>query len=290
MTIEWHDIRDPNGPELDRLAERYRLHPLHIEDCRHRNQSAKLEDANGYLFLVLKPVLRKADAELEICDLDVFLGRDFVITVQEGGESEVGRILEHVRALWDSQRGDQLLYKITDAVVDSYVPTLDQLSEIIDALEDQVLESPTPAALAKIFETKRNLVQMRRVLANMRDVASYVQRSQHALIGQDLWPFLRDVYDHLARNVDLIETQRDLLNGALDVYLSSVANRTNRVMKVLTVLGTIALPALIITSMYGMNLEWLPFRHSQHAFLWVSLLMGGLTAGMLVVLRVLRWL
>jgi magnesium transporter len=199
-------------------------------------------------------------------------------------------MLRHIRAIWDAQRGDQLLYRIMDAIVDSYVPTLDRFSDTIDEIEDRVLTDPTPDALARIFGTKRCFVQMRRVLANTRDVAGWVQRTQSGLIAADMWPFLRDVYDHLVRDLDLLETHRDLLNGALDIYLSSVANRTNRVMKVLTVLGTAALPALIVSGMYGMNLQWLPWANSPHAFSAVVLLMAGMTAALLILLRLMRWL
>jgi magnesium transporter len=131
---------------------------------------------------------------------------------------------------------------------------------------------------------------MRRVLGNMRDVTGWLQRTQNPLVAPDMWPFLRDVYDHTVRDLDLLETQRDLLNGALDIYLSSIANRTNRVMKVLTVLGTAALPALIISGMYGMNLHWLPWANSPHAFRVVVVLISILTTALLVLLKLLRWL
>ncbi len=152
-----------------------------------------------------------------------------------------------------------------------------------------MLDHPSPEALAKIFETKRALVQLRRVLVNTRDVAGQLQRIECDLIGRDMWPFLRDVYDHVARNLDLLETQRDLLNGALDIYLSSVANRTNQVMKVLTVLGTVALPAVIISSIYGMNIDGLPWKSSPHALAIVGGLIAAITAVLLVVLRAFRW-
>jgi magnesium transporter len=289
MSLEWHDVADANDPELDRLAERYHLHPLHIEDCRHRDQSAKIEEQNGYLFAVLKPVVVKVGCELEIDDLDVFLGPDFIITVREGAHATVGPLLEKIRANWASQRGDQLFYRIVDAVVDSYPPVIDQFSETIDGLEDAVLENPAPTTLQRIFELKRGLIQLRRVLGNTRDVAGHLQRTESSLIARDMWPFLRDVYDHVARNLDLVETQRDVLNGALDIYLSSVANRTNRVMKVLTVLGTVALPALVISGIYGMNIRNLPWLDHPHAFAIVCGLMAACTAALLAMLRLFRW-
>lgn len=288
--MEWHDLRDPDDPELDRLAERYGLHALHVEDCRHRNQSAKIEENGGYLFVVFKPVEFDADGALEVVDLDLFVGRNFLITVQEGGAGGIARVLDQVRASWGGARADQLLYRIADGVVDAYLPVLDRFNDTIDQLEDEVLERPSPGALELIFQAKRGLIQLRRVLANTRDVAGHLLRSESGLIGRDMWPFLRDLYDHLARSMDLVETQRDLLNGALDIYLSSVANRTNRVVKVLTVLGTVALPAIVISSLYGMNVEGLPWRNHPHAFAIISAVVGAASAVFLVLLRMLGWL
>lgn len=287
--LEWHDILDPSDPQLDRLAERYGVHPLHVEDCRHRNQTAKAEEHDGYLFIVLKPVALAPDGSLDIDDLDVFLGADFLITVREGAHAAVGPVLDQVRAAWTNRRGDQLLYRIIDGIVNSYLPLLDRFNQAIDELEEAVLENPAPATLARIFETRRGLIQLRRVMANTRDIAGHLQRTESELIGRDMWPFLRDLYDHVARNLDLVEMQRDLLNGALDIYLSSVANRTNQVVKVLTVVGTIALPALIISSIYGMNLKGLPWLNHPHAWAFISGFMAVSTAVLLILLRLFKW-
>jgi magnesium transporter len=287
--MDWHLVRDPQDPELDRLAERYRLHPLHIEDCRHRDQSAKVEESRGYLFAVLKTVEIASDGSLTLADLDVFLGRDFIITVEEPDQHCARGLLEAVQQADSRMRADQVFYRIIDSVVDSYLPVLDRFSEIIDELEDQVLDRPAPETLARIFETKRNLIVLRRVLVNTRDVAGHLQRSETDLIHRDMWPFLRDVYDHVARNLDLVEMQRDLLTGSLDIYLSSVANRTNQVMKVLTVLGTIALPALVISGIYGMNLKGLPWADSPHGTAMVSGVMLATTVVLLAILRWFRW-
>src|SRR5262249_15518749 len=155
-------------------------------------------------------------------------------------------------------RPDQIFYKILDSVVDAYVPALDWFNETIDHIEELAAENPSPKTLERIFATKRGLIELRRALSNMRDVATHLQRIESDFIQQDLWPFLRDVYDHLARNMDMIEMQRDLLSGAMDVHLSSVANRTNQVMKVLTVLGTVALPSIVVSGFFGMNTKGLP--------------------------------
>src|SRR5437870_4591888 len=184
--MDWHQIRDPQDPELDRLAARYHLHPLHIEDCRHRDQSAKVEESRGYIFTVLKVVEIADDGSLSLGDLDVFLGRDFLITVEEKSCPATRGLLEQIRAGAAEQRADQLFYRVIDGMVDSYLPVLDHFSEVIDELEDQVLDRPTPAALARIFETKRSLIALRRVLVNTRDLAGHLQRSESELIQRDL--------------------------------------------------------------------------------------------------------
>ncbi|MCX6625518.1 MAG: magnesium/cobalt transporter CorA [Acidobacteria bacterium] len=288
--MNWYDIRDAHDPELDRLATEFHLHPLHIEDCRHRNQSAKIEDADGYVFIVLKPAEMAADGTLAITDLDIFLGTDFLITVDEEGLSCSCDLLSKLKARANGQRPDQVFYHILDGVVDLYLPILDHYGETIDQLEDRALEDSSPETVQTIFGLKRDLIVLRRVLQNMRDVAGHLQRTQSDFIQPDLWPFLRDAYDHLTRNLDLIEMQRDLLSGAMDIYLSSGANRTNQVMKVLTVLSTIALPALVISSFYGMNVKHLPWAETAGGVVIVVALMAASTALLLWILRRFNWL
>jgi magnesium transporter len=287
--MEWHNVTDPASPELDRLAERYHLHPLHVEDCRHRNQSAKIEEGEGYLFTVLKVVRLLPDSSLRAVDLDIFFGADFVITVEEEQCPETNSVIEQARRGPHADRPDQVYYRIVDHVVDSYLPILDHFNETIDELEDEALDSPAPTTLSRIFETKRALILMRRILANTRDVAGHLQRIESPYIARDLWPFLRDIYDHVARNLDTVEMLRDLLSGALDVYLSSVANRTNQVMKVLTVLGTVALPALVVSGIYGMNVKGLPAADSPHGLIFVASVMVLTTVLLLYMLRRFRW-
>jgi magnesium transporter len=289
--MDWHILTDPTSPELDSLAERYHLHPLHIEDCRHRNQSAKIEEGDGYIFTVLKVMRQLPDESLHPADFDIFLGADFVITVSEEDCPEMRAIIDQARrGPASTQRPDQVYYRLIDHVVDSYLPVLDRFDETIDALEDEALESPAPATLSRIFESKRGLIVLRRVLVNTRDVAGHLQRTESPFIARDLWPFLRDVYDHVARNLDTVEMHRDLLTGALDVYLSSVANRTNQVMKVLTVLGTIALPALVVSGIYGMNVKGLPAAESEHGLMMIGAVMVASTATLLYILKRFRWL
>jgi len=285
--MNWYDIRDANDPKLDELARTYNLHPLHIEDCKNRNESAKLEQLNDYLFVVLKPIDMDEKFTLNIVDMDLFLGPDWIITVQEESCPVITRALSRLGGADSKYRPDEIFYRIMDFIVDSYQPLLDRVSDRIDEMEDRALAEPHPATLEEIFDLKRVLIQLRRVLANTRDVVGQLLRSDVEIIHKDLVPFLRDVYDHLIRNLDLIEIHRDLLNGATELYLSSVANRTNQVMKILTVFGTIATPALIITGVYGMNLKHLPFAESPHSWGIVTGLIGLSSGLLLAVLK--RW-
>lgn len=258
--LAWYHIDDPESAALDELAQRFHLHPLQIEDCRHRPQRAKSEEHDEYLFFVLKHL--HANDALEFDDLDVFIGGDFLVTV---GRTE-SAFLQNVqkRAEQDHiQRVDRLFYFLLDMVVDGYMPVLDQIAEETSEIESEVLETPDPPMLRRIFVLKRKLIEFRRTASAMREVVNNIIRREGGLMGDDLDPYFRDVYDHLVRTVDLIETYRDLLTGSLDIYLSAVANRTNEVMKVLTIYGTVALPLVIITGFFGMNLQ-LPWTESPH--------------------------
>ena len=286
----WIDIRDPADPRLDELAAKHRLHPLHIEDCRHRNQNAKVEPQDGYIFVVLKPVEVNEECVISAGDLDLFLGPDFLITVQETSYTAVTQLVERIGKSANGLPPDQIFYRIIDGLIDSYYPILDKLSDDIDELEDKSLADPQPELLQRLFDLRRALIQLRRIMANSRDVMGNILRSEYPQISRPLMPFFRDVYDHVVRNLDTIEIHRDLLTGAMELYLSAVANRTNQTMKVLTVFGTIATPALVITGMYGMNLKHLPFQDHPHSWGIVMTMILGVSALMLLILRKMRWL
>ncbi|HVZ59400.1 MAG TPA: magnesium/cobalt transporter CorA [Terriglobales bacterium] len=268
-SLPWYDIDDPGSPALDELAKRFGLHELQIEDCRHRPQRAKLEEHDHYIFVVLKHVC-PVD-ELTFDDLDVFLGKDFLITVHRPNSTAPERLRQ--RAHEDGkERLDELFYHLVDLVVDEYLPILDTTAEAISDVEAEVLERPEPDVLAQILSLKRRLVEFRRISGAMRDLVNGLMRREKGLLGDDLDPYFRDVYDHLVRTVELVETHRDILTGSLDIYLSAVANRTNEVMKVLTIYGTVSLPLVVITGFFGMNLN-IPWMHSSHGVEFAVLLM-----------------
>jgi magnesium transporter len=283
--LQWFDIDDPASPELDQLARRFGLHELQIEDCRHRPQRPKTEEHDHYIFTVLKHM---HDPEnLEFDDIDVFIGPDFLISVHRADST----VFEAIRARAEQEHTDRLdrvFYMIVDKVIDAYQPVLDKLADDIADIEDVVLEQPDPEMLARIFALKRRLVDFRRVAGGMREVVNELIRREKGLLGDDLDVYFRDVYDHIIRTVELIETYRDLLSGALDIYLSAVANRTNEVMKILTIWGTVALPLVIITGFFGMNLK-LPWEGSYLGTAFVLALMAISTVAVLVYFKVKRW-
>jgi magnesium transporter len=293
--MPWYQLDNSHDPRLDELARQYNLHPLHIEDARSEDEGVKVDTGPNYTFAVLKPVYLTPDPDAPtkqmpaFSTLDVFAGKDFLITIVEPECPATSEALERARRDGDDSHPARLLYLILDTIVDRYFPAIDYFDERIDALEDSVFDRPSPAILGEVFAIKRELIDLRRVLVNTRDVCLHLQRDANTLIDAEHQLYVRDTYDHVVRLLDSVETQRDLLNNTLDIYLSSVSNRTNEVMKVLTVLGTIALPAIAISGIYGMNLKGLPFEQSPHGALFVSLSMIAFTALLLYVFRRMRW-
>jgi magnesium transporter len=293
--MPWYQLEDAHDPKLDELARQYNLHPLHLEDARSEDESVKVDTAPHYTFAVFKPVHLVPDPDNpgeqmpSFSPIDIFAGKDFLITISDPTCPASEQALQRARRDGDDEHPAKLLFLILDTIVDLYFPAIDHFDDRIDELEDKVFDDPSPAILQSVFAIKRELIDLRRVLVNTRDASLHLQRDPDTIINAEQQPYVRDTYDHIARLLDSIETQRDLLNNTLDIYLSSVANRTNEVMKVLTVLGTIALPALAISGIYGMNLKGLPFEESAYGAEWIGGLTLLVTVVLLGVLRKLKW-
>ena len=286
--MAWYAIDDPKDARLDELAAQFHLHPLHIEDCRSDSERAKSEEMPNYLFVLVKYIHKSPEGEPSWSELCMFVGHEFFITVRDAAfPADV--VLDSARKAGENERPSKLLYLILDTVVDSYFVNIDHIDDRIDDLQDAVLDKATPELLGQIFEEKRRLTALRRVLVGMRESATRLTSAHSQFIDADLALFFRDVSDHIYRQLDLVESLRDLLNNTLDVYLSSVANRTNQIMKVLTVLSTIALPAVVISSIFGMNVKGVPFLDVGYGFYAVSGLMVASTVGLLWMLKRFGW-
>jgi len=282
----WINVKDPASPALDAIGDKEGFHPLEIEDCRHRNQIAKISEHEDYFFIVIKTIhFDRAGCAIAFDDFDLFVKPPAVVTVQEKEDSSlVEKAVARMRKE-HAQRPWRIVHALIDVAVDDYLPVLDSIGESIDELESDVLERPTPRTLQRALDLKRILIEFRRNATAMREVVNHLLRDA----PRDRLVYMRDVYDHLVRVIDFIETYRDLVSGSLDIYLSSIANRTNDIVKVLTIYGTVALPLIVITGFYGMNLE-LPLQHSPHGLALVVALMAGSTAGIMWYFRRRGWL
>jgi len=287
--LNWHELDTAASPELDRLAAQYNLHPLHIEDCRTEGERVKSDVSSRYTFTLLRTYQVTATSDPESHPICIFAGHEFCVTIADRSQPAVKAALARAHHDGPDTSPGRILYLIFDTVVDSYFPALDPIDDRIDDLEDRVLD-PKPELLESIFEIKRLLVDFRRLLVNTRDASMHLQRDPASIIDADHQIFLRDLYDHIVRLIDSVESERDLLNNALDIYLSSVANRTNEVMKVLTVGSTIALPAIVATGIYGMNIKGLPFTENPHGATIVAAVTAAITALMLIAVRWMGWM
>jgi len=288
----WLDLDDPMSHDLDDLAARYGFHELAIEDCRHHIQLAKLDYYDGYSFIIINSTHYSVKpCEVQVREIDAFLGPDYIITVHEGPSTAVEDIVKRLTSnAKHVTRPDQVLHAIIDIVVDRYLPTLDHIGDTIDEVEDQLLISPTPTLLQTIFELKRGLLQFRRAVSSQRELLNLLIRDESRLIHRDMRIYFRDVYDHAVRAMDLVETYRDLLTGGLDIYLTQMANRTNDIVKALTILATIMLPLTLVTGYFGMNFEYIPGLKSPNGIWYTTGFLLVITISMLAFFKLRKWL
>jgi len=280
---------------VEELGERLGLHPLVLEDILNPEQRPKMEDLGDYLYMVLK-MLDWDDARHEMTteQISVLVGANYVVSLQE---EPGGDVLDPIRLRIRGGKGrmreegpDYLAYTILDGVVDRYFGVLESLGEKVEDLEGELVTNPGRDALQKLHHLKREMIYMRKAVWPLREVVAGLERSESPLIRKSTHPYLRDVYDHAIQVMDAVETLRDMLSGMLDIYLSSLSNRMNEVMKVLTIFASIFAPLTFIAGVYGMNFRYLPELTWRWAYpaLWLVMLTIGLV--MLWFFRRKRWL
>jgi magnesium transporter len=289
--LRWIDLESQDPAQLELLRQNFDFHPLAIEDCLHVDQRPKVEEYGEYLFLVTHGYqCRGALAEMELHELHVFLGANYIVTVHQGGIDALANVWQ--RAAGDLalvKRGvDFLYYLVADAMVDANFPILDLIADEIEAVETHVINRPRQADLERIFGLKHRLVGMRKVLSPQRDAFAALAKRGDARVSERTALHLRDVYDHLVRINESIESNRDILGNALDAYLSAAAQRTSEIMKALGIMSAIFLPLTFVTGFFGQNFEHLPFN--SDLFMWsmiASLVL--LPTGMLAWFRSREW-
>ncbi|MGD1033058.1 MAG: magnesium/cobalt transporter CorA [Candidatus Dormibacteria bacterium] len=251
----WLDLEglDEDGATL--LRDGFGFHPLAVEDAEHFGQRPKVDDYEGFTYLVVHGA--RADAgETVTTEVHVFHSARHVVTVSRGATEIFAAVRERLgRRLAGSTPGVAVLYLVVDELVDSYFPVLSQLDDRIDALEDAILKQPTEAQLGELFDTKRTLVALRKVVTPQRDMFARLLSGMSIVEGAtpEDERYFRDLYDHLIRISDLVDSYRDLLTGAMDTHLSTVSNRLNVVMKQLTIIATVFLPLSFLTGFFGQN-------------------------------------
>lgn len=296
--VTWVDVVGLGSLDVvKRVGERFGMHPLALEDVLHLHQRAKVDRYAAHLFLVTR-MIQVHDDGLDLEQVSMLFGEDFVVTFQEReGDSfdAVRRRIREASGRIRKRNAAYLAYALLDALVDGAFPVLEKYGDSLDALEDEIFSDPRPELMAPIHHAKRDLVAMRRASWPMRDMISSLLRDEHPLIDDDLRLYLRDLSDHTLQLVEIVESQRELATSLHDAYLSSVGNRANEVMKVLTMIATLFIPLGFIAGLYGMNFDAdvspfnMPELRWAYGYPAVLGLMATLSAGMLFYFRKKRW-
>ena len=258
--VIWVDLPDPGDgvqPDVEHtLRDVFCFHPLAIDDALVESHVPKVDDWGEYLYIVLHAVqFNKSLSDIDTSEVDIFVGPNYLVTHHTEDIQALERQWQvTLRDERHTRRGvDYLLYELSDAIATDYMPCMDEMDAEIDIIEDSVFASSNPRTVERIFKLKSAVLALRRVLSPQREVLNKLARGDFAVIDQHDRVYFRDVYDHFVRLADLNESLRDLVSGALDTYLSVVANRTNDVMKTLTIVTVLLAPLTFITGFFGMN-------------------------------------
>ncbi|HNR01018.1 MAG TPA: magnesium/cobalt transporter CorA [Anaerolineaceae bacterium] len=291
----WVSLESADESEINSiLGGLFGFHPLAIEDCLSPGyQVAKIDDFTDYIFLITHAI--KTDEHLDSLtplELDLFLGRNYLVTCYT--DSEMPAVENTWRLLKRDDRiskngADFLCHTILDAIVDEYMPLIDQMESEVEWIEDSAMEKPTPATLQRLLSLKHSIMSLRRIIAPQREVMNRLSRDEFSQIDTQSLIYFRDIYDHLVRIQDLADIIRDIVSGALDIYLNSTSLRLNEIMKALTIVSTVFLPLSFITGAFGMNFLHIPGAQSINGFFITCAILVGLGVAMLLYFRKRHW-
>lgn len=277
-SIKWIEINSLKDIELiNRVGQKFNIHPLVIEDILKEDHMPKIEDYQEYLFLIIEGMYLQKDGELKVEQFSFILFKDLVISFLESDLNPFKKVLERMSEGSNIRKNgaDDLLYALTDTIVDEYFLVIEKFGEYIDVVEDKVLSNPSKEILLEINKLKRNLFYIRKTLWPMRNAIGNLSKEEFDLIDERTLYYFRDIYDHIIQMVDIIETYREICSGMLDSYLFSISNKTNDIMKVLTIFSTIFIPLTFIAGVYGMNFKYLPelkWKYGYASFWVVSVI------------------
>jgi magnesium transporter len=283
-TVTWINIDGLHDVDvIAKLGKCFEIHPLVLEDILNTDHRPKLEDFENHIFFVLKMLyIDEKSKEIHSEQVSFILGKNFVLSFQES----VGDVFHSIRERIRNGKGrirkmgaDYLLYILFDAIVDNYFNILERIGERVESMDEDLISNPTPTTLQEIYHLKREMIYLRKSVWPLREVISSLLRDESRLIKKDTHIFIRDLYDHTIQVIDTIETFRDMVSGMVDMYMSSMSNKTNEVMKVLTIFAAIFIPLTFIAGIYGMNFEYMPELSIPLAYplVWVVIIIVSIT-------------
>jgi magnesium transporter len=294
-SITWFNISGLSDVEtVHRLGEVFGLHPLVMEDILHIGQRPKLELYDDYLYMVVKMIYRgEGRNDIAYEQLSLVLGKNYVLSFQEREGDVFQSIRERIRTGKGRLRrsgADYLVYSILDSVVDNYFPALEKVGDLVEDVEERLSGDPDEDVLADIYRLKREVLFLRKSIWPIREVVAALMRQETESVSATTITYLRDVYDHSIQVMDVVETYSDMLSELLDVYMSTVSNRMNEIMKILTIIATIFIPLTFIVGVYGMNFVHMPELTNELAYPAVLLVMTAISALMIIYFRRKGWL
>ena len=284
-TVSWLNVTGIHKLEvIEQLGTHFGLHPLVMEDIANTEQRPKYEDYEEYIYVVLKMLsIDETRGEVKTEQVSLILGNGFVISFQEMPGDVFDPVRDRIRQAKGRIRrmgADYLAYALLDSTVDGYFVVLEGLGDTGEDLQEGVLEDPRPRTLEKIHALKRQLIGVRKAIWPLREAVSAMEKEESSLIDRRTKPYVRDLYDHTIQVMDTVETFRELVSGMVDIYMNSISNRMNEVMKVLTIMASIFIPLTFIAGIYGMNFENMPELQWQWGYPAVLVVMLGLVIGM----------
>lgn len=292
--IRWIDIYGlAKVKVIEQIGDQFDLHPLVLEDILSPNQRPKLEDYGKYIFLVMKKLswgLEEPDFEYE--QISIILGENYVISFQESDTRLFDPIYERIQVPKGRVRfmgADYLFYVLIDIIIDNYFILIEKLGENIENMEELLIKNPEPGTLQLVYRLKRTSIELRKSIWPIRELINKLQREQSDLISEDLQIYLRDIYDHVFRISDSLENYRDIIFGMVDMYLSSVSNKMNEIMKVLTITSTIFIPLSFLAGFLGMNFFYYQ-SFQDNLLIIVIVIMIFIAALMLVFFKKKKWI
>ena len=293
--VTWLNINGIHDAEIiEKIGEYVGLHPLLLKDIMNTDHRPKIEDFGDYIFIILKMIYyNEKKNKIEIEQVSLILGINFVISFQEREGDVFNSIRERIKKGKGKMRksgADYLAYSLIDAIVDSHFLILEGTGEKIEKMEEKLLANPTPNTLQGIHNLKKDMIFLRKSVWPLREVISCLERTESSLIEESTDIYLRDVYEHCIQVIDTIETFRDMISGMVDIYLSSISNKMNEVMKVLTIIATIFIPLTFITGVYGMNFAYMPELQWRWGYFAALFMMAVVSVFMLIYFRKKKWL